>query len=106
MDEKVDVEPLTLDQIPSVTRAKRSADYFWPKRSSYNWSSRRPSSHYYKVSRRPPTYGFEGHVQDSYFRHNPFYLYSKLAYIEHKLKEKKTRASSKQGRLQEAQPRS
>merc|ERR1712042_75776 len=70
--------------IPSVSRAKRSADYgySWPKRNSY--SRRRP---YYRRRRRP--YGFEGHVQDSYFRQNPFYLYSKLAYIEHKLKEKK-----------------
>merc|ERR1712142_560333 len=74
--------------IPSVSRAKRSADYgySWPKRNSY--SRRRP---YYRRRRRP--YGFEGHVQDSYFRQNPFYLYSKLAYIEHKLKEKKDKAA-------------
>jgi len=64
-------------QVETATRAKRSIDYY-----SYNQALNYGSQYM-------PPYGFHGYVQDSYFRHNPYYLYSKLAYIEHKLREKR-----------------
>lgn len=88
------LDELKPEEIPSVSRAKRSTDYQWP--NQYNHYNH--GGYYYAQHRQP--YGYHGYVQDSYFQHNPHYLYSKLAYIEHKLNEKRRkrrRGHSKRG---------
>jgi len=79
------------DDLPTVTRAKRSIGAHL---SSYNYFN----NYYDPYGYQHQLPGYNHYLHQSYYgRTNPYYLYSKLAFIEDKLREKRRHKKNKKG---------